>query len=110
MDVQSKYDYHLNQSTFRSGFGFSLKVSPAEEKRMLAILQSYEGNTDYDIFLKNCTHPIQDAMAEIGINLDWMFSPPNLKSSLVDNDLIYQSEYYSDEGSGYVTVGDLEIE
>ena len=73
MNQQPAGNYLLNNTSFRSGLGYVLNLTAAQENAFANYLSNYRGN--YNALSRNCDDPIVSGLANIGIYLNWPSDP-----------------------------------
>jgi RHS repeat-associated protein len=91
MTIMPTADY-LARNSFREGVGAELKLTAAQEAKLQACLANYNGV--YYKINRNCTHPIQECLKEIGIDLGTNYLPTSLGNSLIDSGLVSKFNFY----------------
>jgi RHS repeat-associated protein len=96
----SASNYAENQTKFRSGVGTILKLTPDQEKKLIACYA--KKRDDYDKFGNNCGNPHKDCLKEAtGVSFSDSLFPVNIGNDSLNSTYYGGSKFYSGPSRGF---------
>ena len=73
MDIRPADQFISNNTKFRTGLGYILNLTPAQENAFIDYVKNFKGN--YNVVDRNCGDPVVSGLEAIGIHLNLSHDP-----------------------------------